>query len=114
MGAPLHTDNTLTVTGPLPFPSLPSGPKLTLVLGADNRTGKTITVPITHNSIPATAFKKLNKAKPDEKEGEREEDDVTGALAVLPASSSTPFTLPIALIPSSSSTLTFFSSSQPV
>ncbi|BGP18982.1 hypothetical protein JCM10213v2_007062 [Rhodosporidiobolus nylandii] len=43
----------------------------------DNRTGKTITVPIERNSIPATALKKLVKKRG---EGEREEDEVEGSL----------------------------------
>lgn len=37
----------------------------------DNRTGKTIEVPITNNAIRATAFKQL---KAERKDGEREED----------------------------------------
>ena len=40
--------------------SKPDGPKSKDTLTVtDNRTGETITVPITHNSIPATAFKAL-------------------------------------------------------
>lgn len=45
----------------------------------DNRTGKQITVPIVHNSIPATAFKAL-KATP--REGDREEDDHSNGIRV--------------------------------
>ncbi|GAA5949558.1 hypothetical protein JCM10213_002598 [Rhodosporidiobolus nylandii] len=45
----------------------------------DNRTGKTITVPIERNSIPATALKKLVKKRG---EGEREEDEVEGGIRV--------------------------------
>ncbi|GAA6006232.1 hypothetical protein JCM10207_000570 [Rhodosporidiobolus poonsookiae] len=61
MGVPLHKPdrNSLTIT--------------------DNRTGKTITVPVVNNSIPATAFKKLNKHR---EAGEREEDEVEAGLRV--------------------------------
>ncbi|KAL9936987.1 hypothetical protein V8E36_004222 [Tilletia maclaganii] len=50
----------------------------------DNRTGKTINIPITHNSIPATAFKELKASrfacfdKPD-----REEDETASGIRVL-------------------------------
>lgn len=47
-----------------------------LVLRADNRTGKTITVPVEHNAIPATAFKKLRKDGPEAEQGDRQEDEV--------------------------------------
>ncbi|GAA6047720.1 hypothetical protein JCM3770_001744 [Rhodotorula araucariae] len=46
----------------------------------DNRTGKTLVVPIERNSIPATAFKKLNKAKADG--SDRVEDEVEGGIRV--------------------------------
>ena len=40
----------------------------------DNRTGKTIKIPIENNSIPATAFKQLNKSNVEH--GERAEDEI--------------------------------------
>ncbi|BGP37428.1 hypothetical protein JCM10449v2_001334 [Rhodotorula kratochvilovae] len=46
----------------------------------DNRTGKTLVVPIDRNSIPATAFKKLNKDKAGA--GDRVEDEVEGGIRV--------------------------------
>ncbi|KAM0792891.1 hypothetical protein ACM66B_002653 [Microbotryomycetes sp. NB124-2] len=45
----------------------------------DNRTGKTIHVPIENNSIPATAFKQLKK---QQEVGERDEDEVENGLRV--------------------------------
>lgn len=49
----------------------------------DNRTGKTYTIPIEHNSIPATAFKQLKMASNDgAAKGNREEDEVEGGLRV--------------------------------
>jgi hypothetical protein len=83
MGAPLSTgEQTLTVTGKsYSFPPLhPLKDRSPLPPFIDNRIGKTITVPIEHNSIPATAFKKLSELKPDQAAGERDEDDVEGAL----------------------------------
>lgn len=55
-------------------PALGSPNNLAPISLTDNRTGKTITVPIENNSIPATAFKKLNKDKRDR--GERAEDEI--------------------------------------
>ncbi|KAK4056342.1 hypothetical protein OIO90_002786 [Microbotryomycetes sp. JL221] len=46
----------------------------------DNRTGKTINVPIKNNSIPATAFKKLNKSQ---EIGESNQDDVETGIRVF-------------------------------
>ncbi|GAA5973320.1 hypothetical protein JCM11641_003071 [Rhodosporidiobolus odoratus] len=63
MGAPLTPDREQSLT-------------LT-----DNRTGKTITVPIEHNAIPATAFKQLAKDM-DQAKGDREEDEVKGGIRV--------------------------------
>ncbi|GAA5908866.1 uncharacterized protein JCM6883_004192 [Sporobolomyces salmoneus] len=48
----------------------------------DNRTGKTIVIPIENNSIPATAFKKLEKPK-SENGSEREEDEIEAGLRVF-------------------------------
>ncbi|BGO88887.1 hypothetical protein NBRC10512_002244 [Rhodotorula toruloides] len=48
----------------------------------DNRTGKTITVPVEHNAIPATAFKKLRKDGPEAEQGDRQEDEVEGGIRV--------------------------------
>ncbi|KAK4049383.1 hypothetical protein OIV83_004115 [Microbotryomycetes sp. JL201] len=45
----------------------------------DNRTGKTIHVPIENNSVPATAFKQLKK---QQSVGERDEDEVENGLRV--------------------------------
>ncbi|ORY90765.1 peroxysomal citrate synthase [Leucosporidium creatinivorum] len=45
----------------------------------DNRTGKTIQVPIENNSIPATAFKKLNKKRGD---GDSAQDEVEAGVRV--------------------------------
>ncbi|GAA5998023.1 uncharacterized protein JCM10292_002269 [Rhodotorula paludigena] len=47
----------------------------------DNRTGKTIVVPIERNSIPATALKKLAR-KQDAQQGDKLEDEVEGGLRV--------------------------------
>ncbi|GAA5864573.1 hypothetical protein JCM1840_002155, partial [Sporobolomyces johnsonii] len=52
--------------------SPPPAPEQSLTV-TDNRTGKTINVPIEHNAIPATAFKKLGKKLG---KGERAEDEV--------------------------------------
>ncbi|GAA5907355.1 hypothetical protein JCM8208_007162 [Rhodotorula glutinis] len=52
-------------------------PSLTVT---DNRTGKTVNIPIEHNSVPATAFKKLSKARG---ELDRPEDEVEGGLRVF-------------------------------
>ncbi|KAF8463661.1 citrate synthase-like protein [Kalaharituber pfeilii] len=46
----------------------------------DNRTGKQINIPITHNSIPATAFKQLKAPK---QPGERDEDDHANGIRVF-------------------------------
>jgi citrate synthase len=48
----------------------------------DNRTGKTIVVPITNNSIPATAFKAL-KAAPTWREGPVDTDDCNNGVRVF-------------------------------
>lgn len=46
---------------------------------SDNRTGKSYNIPIEHNSIPATAFKKMtSKATKDD----REEDDLESGLRI--------------------------------
>ncbi|GAA5924664.1 uncharacterized protein JCM15063_005702 [Sporobolomyces koalae] len=58
----------------------PSEPQQTLTV-TDNRTGKTITVPIENNSIPATAFKQLSKKQAGE--GERAEDEIEAGLRVF-------------------------------
>ncbi|GAA5885166.1 hypothetical protein JCM6882_007257 [Rhodosporidiobolus microsporus] len=62
MGLPLPAtrDNSLTIT--------------------DHRTGKTVTVPIERNSIPATVFKKLNKDKVGA--GDTAEDEVEGGIRI--------------------------------
>ncbi|GAA5952696.1 hypothetical protein JCM21900_000406 [Sporobolomyces salmonicolor] len=59
--------------------SVPPAPEQSLTV-TDNRTGKTINVPIEHNAIPATAFKALRKKLG---KGERAEDEVEGGLRVF-------------------------------
>ncbi|GAA6041287.1 hypothetical protein JCM8097_001317 [Rhodosporidiobolus ruineniae] len=61
----------------VPIPK-PSEQTLTVT---DNRTGKTITVPIEHNSVPATAFKKLSR-KAVKADGERDEDETEAGLRI--------------------------------
>ncbi|GAA5868220.1 hypothetical protein JCM8547_002278, partial [Rhodosporidiobolus lusitaniae] len=56
-------------------------PEQTLTV-TDNRTGRTISVPIEHNAISASAFKKLGK-KLETGKGEREEDEVEAGLRVF-------------------------------
>lgn len=56
----------------------PNNPSATLTV-TDNRTGKTITVPIVNNAIPATAFKQL---KAEREGGGRTEDEVEGGIRV--------------------------------
>lgn len=65
---------TFPPLSPACSPALGSPNNLAPISLTDNRTGKTITVPIENNSIPATAFKKLNKVKRDR--GERAEDEI--------------------------------------
>lgn len=67
-------------------PTLPRSSPLGSFASADNRTGKTITVPVEHNSIPATAFKQLNK---ELAEGDRSEDEVEVRPSPTKASSVT-------------------------
>ncbi|KPV77085.1 uncharacterized protein RHOBADRAFT_42296 [Rhodotorula graminis WP1] len=50
----------------------------------DNRTGKTVDIPISRNSVPATAFKKLSLAKAREGQ-DRPEDEVESGLRVFDA-----------------------------
>ncbi|KAG8882378.1 hypothetical protein FRB98_003758, partial [Tulasnella sp. 332] len=45
----------------------------------DNRTGRSYTIPITDNTIPATAFKAIKALK---KPGEREENETERGLRV--------------------------------
>lgn len=45
----------------------------------DNRTGKSYEIPIEHNAIPATAFKKMTAAKRVE---DREEDELEGGIRI--------------------------------
>ncbi|CEQ39250.1 SPOSA6832_00744, partial [Sporobolomyces salmonicolor] len=59
--------------------SAPPAPEQSLTV-TDNRTGKTINVPIEHNAIAATAFKALRKKLG---KGERAEDEVEGGLRVF-------------------------------
>ncbi|KAI8447640.1 citrate synthase-like protein [Phakopsora pachyrhizi] len=66
MGKPIESDKSESVTV------------------TDNRTGKTITVPISNNSIPATAFKQLS-VKPDSNlrsKNSRPEDDIETGIRV--------------------------------
>ncbi|PWW78088.1 citrate synthase, partial [Tuber magnatum] len=51
----------------------------------DNRTGKTITIPITHNSIPATAFKALKGEIPETRDGVDTDDTANGIRLFDPA-----------------------------
>lgn len=46
----------------------------------DNRTGKSVEIPIKDNSVPATAFKQL---KADPEKNERKENETEGGLRVL-------------------------------
>lgn len=66
MGIPLPkaTSQSITVTGTLLSSSRTRCPTelTTNAHPADNRTGKTVEIPITNNSIPATAFKALSTA----------------------------------------------------
>ncbi|KAF3155965.1 hypothetical protein TWF569_008006 [Orbilia oligospora] len=48
----------------------------------DNRTGKTIDIPITHNSIPATAFKSLVAPQDSRNPSHRDEDDFAAGLRI--------------------------------
>ncbi|KAF3226614.1 hypothetical protein TWF106_000354 [Orbilia oligospora] len=48
----------------------------------DNRTGKTIDIPITHNSIPATAFKSLVASQDSRNPSHRDEDDFAAGLRI--------------------------------
>ncbi|GAA5854724.1 hypothetical protein JCM9279_007003 [Rhodotorula babjevae] len=48
----------------------------------DNRTGKTVDIPISRNSVPAVAFKKLNLGKARDGQ-DRPEDEVEGGLRVF-------------------------------
>jgi citrate synthase len=57
----------------------PTAPSTESLSVTDNRTGKQYTIPITNNSIPATAFKDIKaKARP----GEREENETERGLRV--------------------------------
>ncbi|KAI5790256.1 citrate synthase-like protein [Geopyxis carbonaria] len=55
-------------------------PKDTVTV-TDNRTGQTIEIPITHNSIPATAFKALKTAPPSD--GSDDTDNTSNGLRIL-------------------------------
>ena len=48
----------------------------------DNRTGQTITIPVQHNSIPATAFKVLKVPYNPNDRSQREEDDMASGLRI--------------------------------
>jgi citrate synthase len=61
----------------VPLPQSMNNQSLTVV---DNRTGKSYTIPISNNSIPATAFKKI--AAPFE-QGERLENETDVGLRVF-------------------------------
>ena len=67
---------TLRTMG-VPLPKAMNNQSLTVV---DNRTGKSYTIPISNNSIPATAFKKI--AAPFE-QGERLENETDVGLRVF-------------------------------
>lgn len=58
-----------------------SSPSETLTV-IDNRTGKQVTIPITNNSIPATAFNALKAPIGDGKDGKRQEDDLQNGIRV--------------------------------
>lgn len=96
MGVPVPPtpSQSLTVTGkslstqsdlPSRFPSFLNFASIPLaaaemIMAVDNRTGKTITVPIVNNSIPATSFKAL---KAPFAAGERRENDTEGGVRVF-------------------------------
>lgn len=52
-----------------------------LVSVTDNRTGQSIQVPITNNSIPATALKKLS-LRPSSSPSNRPEDEVEAGVRI--------------------------------
>ncbi|RPB05622.1 hypothetical protein L873DRAFT_1785361 [Choiromyces venosus 120613-1] len=66
----------------LPSSPLPPTDKNTLTV-TDNRTGKTITIPITHNSIPAIAFKALKGEVPEEAKDGVDTDDTANGIRVF-------------------------------
>jgi citrate synthase len=71
-----------------------SGPNTLYVV--DNRTGKTYTVPIDNNSVPATAFKAIKAPRGP---GDREENETEAGLRVLDAGFMNTVTLAHALYP---------------